>query len=206
MLVVACTDFILDYRWLNLARLASLNVHPSLLPRYRGGAPLFWQVKNRDTEFGVTLHVMTDIIDAGPVVGQTPVTWCSDLSLAEFEHSIGHVGGRLVAEVVDQLSHGATVRTHDQCDMQATTARQPRPADLELDTARTAREAFLIVTTLGYTYRPWWATTDRGRLHIDVVLEHNNHRREPGVVSGEDGLFELGFADGCLRVSGRLTE
>ena len=206
LLVVACTDFILDHRWLHLARLASLNVHPSLLPRYRGPAPLFWQVKNREPEFGVSLHVMTDVIDAGPVVGQSPVAWRRDRSLSELEHSIGHEGGRLVAELVDQLSHGATVRTHDQCDMQASAARRPRPADLGLDTTRAAREAFQIVATLGQAYGPWWATTDRGRLLIDAVLGHNDHSHEPGVVRGGDGLFELGFADGCLRVRGRLTE
>lgn len=55
---------------LDLPRLGVLNVHPSVLPRYRGPSPVLWAIRNGDPHLGITVHRMTEHIDAGPVLAQ----------------------------------------------------------------------------------------------------------------------------------------
>lgn len=57
---------------LDAPRLGALNIHPSLLPRYRGPSPLIWAVRHSEPDFGLTIHRMTERIDAGPVLAQAP--------------------------------------------------------------------------------------------------------------------------------------
>lgn len=79
-----------------LAALGALNVHPSLLPRHRGRAPVFWTVLAGDTEAGVTLHRLTDALDAGPVVLQGRIPVPAGATTASLEASLDALAGSLV--------------------------------------------------------------------------------------------------------------
>jgi hypothetical protein len=70
LLLIACFPHVLDRRWLRLPRLGVLNVHPSLLPAYRGPSPLYWQRRHAEARTGVTVHWATTEVDAGPIVAQ----------------------------------------------------------------------------------------------------------------------------------------
>ncbi|MFZ5823911.1 MAG: methionyl-tRNA formyltransferase [Bacillota bacterium] len=72
VLVVASCPYILKPHALAAAGVA-INVHPSLLPKYRGPNPLFWVLRNAEPTTGVTLHLMTAGVDSGPVLWQEPV-------------------------------------------------------------------------------------------------------------------------------------
>ena len=75
MLLLACFPLVLDARWLALPAKGVLNIHPSLLPRYRGPSPLYWQRLHRERSTGVTVHWATEGLDAGPIVAQSTVSW-----------------------------------------------------------------------------------------------------------------------------------
>jgi methionyl-tRNA formyltransferase len=103
VLVMACFPHILNVSWLTLPRLGVLNVHPSLLPHYRGPAPLYWQRRHRESRVGVTVHWASDTPDAGPIVAQAsrPADWsCTDEALTE-QH--GAVAGSLLRAILAPL-------------------------------------------------------------------------------------------------------
>lgn len=70
LLVVAICKNILKAETLGIPKYGAVNVHPSLLPQYRGPSPAFWALYHRETESGVTIHRMTTKIDQGDIVGQ----------------------------------------------------------------------------------------------------------------------------------------
>ena len=83
-----------------------VNLHASLLPKYRGAAPINWAIYHGETETGVTVIHMTPQIDAGPSIAQTPVAIDPDETAVELEARLAELGARLVCETIDLLESG----------------------------------------------------------------------------------------------------
>ena len=83
-----------------------VNLHASLLPKYRGAAPINWAIYHGETETGVTVIHMTPQIDAGPSIAQTRVAIDPDETAVELEARLAELGARLVSETIDRLESG----------------------------------------------------------------------------------------------------
>jgi methionyl-tRNA formyltransferase len=106
LLVVCDYGQILSAQTLATARLGGINVHGSLLPKYRGAAPVNWAVYHGETETGVSVIHMTPKLDAGPVIaqGRTPID--PNETAEELEARLSELGARLIPEAVDALGSG----------------------------------------------------------------------------------------------------
>ncbi|MCB9135366.1 MAG: hypothetical protein H6636_08060 [Anaerolineales bacterium] len=105
-LVTACFPRLLPAEMLALPRVGCLNLHPSLLPAYRGPEPLFWQFYFGETHTGVTLHWMDEGADTGDLLAQAEVLFPDGISLAQAEKLMAHAGGTLLCRALsapDQL-------------------------------------------------------------------------------------------------------
>jgi methionyl-tRNA formyltransferase len=90
----------------NMPRLGTFNLHASLLPQYRGAAPINWAVINGDTETGITTFFLKHEIDTGEVIQQVRIP-IADTDNVEIVHDkLMHLGGRLVIETVDAILEG----------------------------------------------------------------------------------------------------
>ncbi|MDE1173468.1 MAG: formyltransferase family protein [Parvibaculaceae bacterium] len=98
-------------RILSLARLGAFNMHGSLLPKYRGRAPLNWAILNGETRVGVTLHVMTGRADAGDIVDQEAVAVAPDETAGEVAPRLAQAAAKLLARRTDDLLAGTAPRT-----------------------------------------------------------------------------------------------
>jgi len=85
-----------------------LNVHPSLLPSYRGPAPHFWMVKNGETEGGVSVHLVDDGIDSGPLLAQERFAIEPWTTGGELYERASRAGGALATRVLRELRAGAS--------------------------------------------------------------------------------------------------
>lgn len=81
----------------------AVNLHGSLLPRYRGRAVAFWPLYYGDDETGVTAHLMTDDFDAGPIVEQRSFAIGADDSMHDVSHRLAAVGSALAVDLLDRL-------------------------------------------------------------------------------------------------------
>jgi len=106
LLVVCDYGQILSPATLATARRGGINLHASLLPKYRGAAPINWAVYNGETETGVSIIEMTPRIDAGGCLAQTRVAIGPDETAAELEVRLAEIGARLVCETIDLLESG----------------------------------------------------------------------------------------------------
>jgi methionyl-tRNA formyltransferase len=107
LFVVAAYGQILSRDLLSIPRLGSINVHASLLPKYRGAAPVAYAILNGDAETGVTIMQVLPELDAGPVlaVARTPIG--PQETAGELEDRLAHLAAPLVPGVLDQLATGA---------------------------------------------------------------------------------------------------
>ncbi len=106
LLVVCDYGQILKPEVLELARLGGINLHGSLLPKYRGAAPINWALYHGETETGVTVIHMTPQLDAGPAIAQASLTVGVYDTAAEIEPRLAQLGAPLVIESIARLAAG----------------------------------------------------------------------------------------------------
>ncbi|HEX6107895.1 MAG TPA: methionyl-tRNA formyltransferase [Ktedonobacteraceae bacterium] len=91
---------------LALPRLGAVNGHPSLLPRYRGPNPLFWQFMNGEAQGGLTMHRMDADFDTGNILVQRAVEIAPDDDIDSFFPKLAAAGGPMIAEMLQAVAAG----------------------------------------------------------------------------------------------------
>ena len=102
----------------NMPRLGTFNLHASLLPQYRGAAPINWAVMNGDTETGVTTFMLQHEIDTGNIILQERIAIAEDENVGSVHDRLMTIGAGLVARTVDAIieadHHGVAIKTLPQ--------------------------------------------------------------------------------------------
>lgn len=150
LLVVVDYGQILAPETLAVAPLGGINLHGSLLPRYRGAAPINWAIHRGERETGVTVIHMTPRVDAGPSLAQARTPIDPVETAIELEHRLAELGAPLVCQTIAALVAGrATEIVQDPA--LASKARRLRKTDGEVDWTRSSRQIFDQVRAL----KPW---------------------------------------------------
>ncbi len=137
LLVVCDYGQILAPATLAAARLGGVNLHASLLPKYRGAAPINWAIYHGETETGVTVIHVTAKLDAGPCIAQMRTEIGPDETAPQVEARLAEVGARLICETIDRLAVG-DVPALPQDPALATKAPRLKKTDGAIDWARPA--------------------------------------------------------------------
>ncbi len=132
VLVVAAYGQYIPRTIVSMARLGAINIHPSLLPRYRGAAPIQWAVAHGEKETGVTIIELAPRMDAGPILLQRRHPILSEDTAGTLEPGLARLGAELALEVLARLETGDAVRV-PQDETQVTWARKLEKADGRLD-------------------------------------------------------------------------
>jgi methionyl-tRNA formyltransferase len=103
---VACFPRRIPAALLHVPKRGFLNVHPSLLPEYRGPAPLFWQLHEGESHTGVTIHWMDAEFDTGPLADQRQVALADGISETDATSLMARAGARLLVEMLDHVAAG----------------------------------------------------------------------------------------------------
>ena len=135
----------------------ALNMHGSLLPRYRGRAPVNWAVLHGERETGATLHYMTEQPDAGDIVGQTRVPILSDDTAREVFDKVTVAAELTLDEVLPTLIEGTATR-RPQDPASASYFGRRRPEDGIIDWRRDAASIHNLVRAVAPPYPGAWTT------------------------------------------------
>jgi methionyl-tRNA formyltransferase len=142
VIAVACFPRLFPAELLALPRFGCFNLHPSLLPAYRGPEPLFWIARNDERDTGVTLHFMDATADSGDIISQTRVARPDGQRAAELEQTCAEAGASLLLAAVRQLARGEPLPRRAQPAEVASTFPAPSGADFAVPLDRPARRAF----------------------------------------------------------------
>lgn len=139
LIVVAAYGRILPQDILDAPPKGCINVHSSLLPKYRGAAPINWAILNGESETGITIMYMAAALDAGDIIAQEKTAIGPDETAPELFCRLAGLGGRLLAETVDRIAAGTASRT-PQDESQATLAPMLSKELSPLDFDRSAQQ------------------------------------------------------------------
>ncbi len=139
LFVVADYGQILSAETLAVAQLGGVNLHGSLLPKYRGAAPINWALYHGEAETGVSVIHMTPRVDSGPTLAQRRTPIGPEEDAVELEQRLAELGAPLVCQAVDDLAAGRQAPTGQDSAL-ACPARRLRKTDGAIDWSRAAQE------------------------------------------------------------------
>lgn len=175
-----------------------LNVHPSLVPRWRGAAPIERALMAGDAKTGMTIMRVTAGLDSGPVALAEEVPIADDDDYASLSAKLAELGGDLLVRALDALEDGLLEFT-EQDESTATYAEKIAPEERHLDPGRPAVELERVVRALAPQLGTHLELEDEGRL---VVRGAVAVRGGPpaGEIETKAGEVLLGTSDGALRL------
>ncbi|MGE5277910.1 MAG: formyltransferase [Acidobacteriota bacterium] len=181
---------------LKLPRLGAYNLHGSLLPKYRGRAPVNWAVARGETETGATLHVMTEKPDAGDIVDQEAVPIGPDDTAYEVQKRVTQAGVRILERRLAGLKAGNAPR-RPQDEKAATAFPRRSPEDGRIDWTRPAEQVHNLVRAVTHPYPGAFTDVFGGKTMIwRTRLPHlGAHDNFPGQVRAEQGRLYVACGD-----------
>ena len=200
--VVVAYGLILPSEILQMPKYGCLNIHGSLLPRWRGASPIQRAIWAGDEKSGVTIMQMDEGLDTGDMIAKSEITLTSDMTASMLHDSLAQMGASLVSDVLDTLASEGVVDTQKQDDTQATYAHLLKKSDGQVDWGQSAIEIDRQVRALN----PWpgvWAEIQGKRFKIHDVgladVDYPNYAGAlcdegllPGAVLNKDGLVLCG--------------
>lgn len=198
--VVLAYGRILPPAVLNAPRLGCVNLHASLLPRYRGAAPINWALAAGETETGMSLMHMDEGLDSGPVYAQRRLSIGEHMNASALAEALSELGAQMVREDLHRVWDG--VEPVPQDPTLVTYAPLITNADLLIDWSKPARDVHNHVRA--FSPRPGaytFVASKRLRVLQTEVIDEHTTRAAPGTVilaSGDHALVATGR--GCVRV------
>ena len=204
LIVVAAYGRILPEEILNAPQYGSINVHSSLLPKYRGAAPINWAILDGEAETGVSIMYMAKELDAGDVILQKTTPIGPDENAQELTARLAELGAEALSETVRALADGTATRTPQDGSLQTYASMLTREMS-PVDWTRTAHQISCQVRGL----IPWpCATTDiisgeAIKLYAVTETGEATDARPGTIVAATKWGIDIACGDGKLL---RITE
>jgi methionyl-tRNA formyltransferase len=182
---------------LDLPRLGAFNMHGSLLPRYRGRAPVNWAVLRGETETGATLHVMTARADAGDIVDQEAVEIGPDDTGLMVQRKVSAAAVKILERRIEELKAGTAPR-RPQDDSKASRFGRRQPEDGQIDWSQSAKSVHDLVRAITAPFPGAFTNVfGGGKTYIwKTRLPHlGAHDNFPGQVRREEGRLLVACGD-----------
>jgi methionyl-tRNA formyltransferase len=179
------------------APLGAFNVHGSLLPRYRGCAPVNWAIIHGETETGATLHHMTAVADAGDIVDQQAVAIAPEDTAREVMANVVDAAEVVLARQLDALLSASAPR-RPQDDRRATRFRRRRPADGLIDWSAPASSVVNLVRAVAAPFPGAFTWAGGDQLFVWSARRVEGHG-PPGLVLGDHPRV-VAAGEGAVRL------
>ncbi|WP_400163277.1 methionyl-tRNA formyltransferase [Brevibacillus sp. TJ4] len=202
LIVTAAYGQILPKRLLDAPRYGCINVHASLLPKYRGGAPIHKCIVEGEKESGVTIMYMVEALDAGDMLSKVVVPIEERDTVGTLHDKLAAAGSRLLTETLPKLL-AAEIVPEPQDHEQATFAPNIKRTDERIDWSRTAEQIYnqvrglnpwpvAFTTCQGKVWKVWWVEK----------LPWHDAGQAPGTIIGkeEDGLL-VACGSGAVKIT-----
>ena len=200
LMVVVAYGLLLPQAVLDTPRLGCINIHASLLPRWRGAAPIQRALLAGDERSGVTLMQMVKKLDAGPMLKQAECAIVPHESAAELQDRLALLGAEALQEMLSVLAAGA-VRPQPQNETDVTYAHKVEKSEALMDWLRPAQELERQVRA----FNPWpvaYTSFNGERLRIwraEALVQRTD--AAPGaVLDGVAGRMDVATGNGVLRL------
>jgi len=187
VVIVAAYGQILRSEVLEIPPHGCVNVHASLLPRYRGAEPVAAAILNGEAKTGITIMLMDKGMDTGPILSQRSMPIASDDTRASLTEKLAHLGAELLLETLPRWL-GREIRPQPQGEALASYAPLLKKEDGEIDWSRPA----VVIERMIRAYTPWPGTYTHWRGRLLKVLRarplHQRRGRAGKVIQTSEGV------------------
>ncbi|MDT8281257.1 MAG: formyltransferase family protein [Gammaproteobacteria bacterium] len=197
--VQQCSEFTVDVTFMscygsrlpeaiiNLAGMGCYNLHPSLLPGFRGPEPVFWQMR-QGAEMGVSWHRVVRDFDAGDIVASKRVFLDDGEQYLSITALLAEAGANLLPVLLAELSSGSVTQTPQQ---QGETSYYscPEKSDFIIDTQQSAQQLFNFMSATQIFGQPYLCDTGQYRYTLEKALDYDNNARLETVEVQADRLY-----------------
>ena len=139
IVIVVAYGQLISKKILNLSKKGFINIHASLLPKWRGAAPLQRSIMNLDTETGISIMKITEDLDAGPVMKKIHIKINESLTAGELSESLSKMSSEIIIKVMDDIFSEKS-RFVDQNHKLATYAKKIQKSEGEIDWKENAKK------------------------------------------------------------------
>ncbi|WP_233900309.1 methionyl-tRNA formyltransferase [Tenacibaculum piscium] len=181
----------------------TFNLHASLLPDYRGAAPINWAIINGETKTGVSTFFIDDKIDTGEIILQESVEIKEDEIVGELHDKLMYLGANLVAKTLDLIAKG-TVKTTKQPELEEKTAYKLFTDTCKIDWSKSLTDIYNHIRGLN-PYPAAWTTIQNGETEISakiygVTKEFTSHNLANGKIVASKKELKIAVKDGYLII------
>jgi len=210
VIVVAAYGRILPREVLELPRLGCLNVHASLLPKYRGAAPINWAIVRGETETGISIMQMDEGLDTGDVLATDKLEILPDDDAESLKYALSVIGATLLVRTLDEIAAGNPPKPVPQSTLGEPTLAPPlSKEDGRLDWSQTTEQIILRINGFCPWPGAWTPLGQSGTLQIlkaepfPYEIAEAPPKADPGqVIALEKGRgFVVQTGDGQLLVT-----
>ena len=199
-ILVACFPYRLPASIIDWPLLGCLNIHPSLLPKYRGPDPIFWQLQNSESQTGVSLHLVTPELDAGPVVDQKTCPFIEGAKRDNIEIMLAESGADLFSSFITTKSaQGFTGKQQDES--LASYYPYPSTDNYELSSSLSAKHAYNFINGTHSPSGFYTVKIKNQTIHITSALEYSSNDNILGKALKSENERLIKFSPGILHVT-----
>lgn len=193
----------------NMPRLGTFNLHASLLPQYRGAAPINWAVINGDTETGITTFFLKHEIDTGEIIQQVKIPIEEEDDVEAVHDKLMLLGGKLVVDTVDAILEDS-IRPIPQEEMKQPEELRPAPKIFKetcrIDWTQPVKKIYDFIRGLSPYPAAWTELKSKGGIAVVVKIYQTEKQMEvhslPCGAVDTDGknYFRIAVTDGYINV------
>lgn len=188
----------------SMASLGTFNLHASLLPAYRGAAPINWAIINGETKTGVTTFFIDEKIDTGEIILQKEIPIKEDETVGQLHDTLMYLGANLVTETVDLIAKG-NVKTTKQPELEEKSAPKLYPHNCKIDWSKSLEGIYNHIRGLN-PYPSAWTTIINDNKEITAKLykvakEFCSHKFDIGKIITSKKELKVATKDGFLIIN-----
>jgi len=200
LFVVVAYGYILPGSVLSIPRMGAINIHPSLLPKYRGPAPIQWAIINGEQETGVTTMWMDEGMDTGEILLSARVAIEPDETFQSLQHRLSRLGAELLLDTLDELK-SERLAGKRQSPLEATYAPVLKKEDGRIDWTRDAKSLDAFIRGIN----PWpgaftFLYGKRLKIFKARPVKKHSHEKPGTVLDGFPGELNVATGKGILSL------
>lgn len=187
-----------------MPKLGTFNLHASLLPNYRGAAPINWAIINGDTQTGVTTFFIDDKIDTGAMILNSKTAIAADENAGQLHDRLMQLGSETVLETLALIEKGNVTTTIQNEDPEIKTAYKLNKENCKIDWSKPAVEVHNLIRGLSPYPSAWCFISDHNeewnvKIHeAKMILEAHNHPIGSLICSKKE--MKIAVKDGFIQV------
>ncbi|MDP2216506.1 MAG: methionyl-tRNA formyltransferase [Methanolobus sp.] len=203
LIIVCGYKFIIPKEIFLIPGSGTINIHPSMLPRYRGQHVINWAIINGETETGVTLHFMDETLDTGDIIVQKAVPIDFEDSANDLHDRIYEEACCLLRQLLIDFSNGKRLERKSQVSLNATFFKPRKPEDGLIEWDKSSLEIYNLIRALS---KPWPGAYTYFKGYKVVIWkahlgEHKNATDHGKVINASDGYLQVSTYDGQIIIT-----